>query len=86
MLKYISLQKHPGLVEFFEDFEYNEKPCLVFELLHMDLLEFTGRHYTCRANLYAIRTIAQQVCVILEQISYHFTVPTLHPMKYKIKL
>lgn len=57
------LQKHPNLVKFIEDVEYNEKPCLVFEFLQMDLMEFTGRHYTCRANL-AIRTIAQQVCII----------------------
>lgn len=64
MLKHISLQKHPNLVEFIEDFEDNERPCLVFELLHMNLLEFT----TCRANLHTIRPIAQQVRVIMEQI------------------
>lgn len=68
MLKYISVQKHPNLVEFIEDFEYNERPCLVFELLHMELLEFTRRYDTCKANLHAVRPIAQQVCVIMEQI------------------
>lgn len=67
MLKYISAQKHPNLVEFIEDFEYNERLCLVFELLHMDLLEFTGRYDTCRANLHAVRPIAQQVSVLVEQ-------------------
>lgn len=68
MLKYVSAQKHPNLVEFFEDFEHKERPCLVFELLHMDLLEFTGRYDTCRANLHAVRPIAQQVCVITQQV------------------
>lgn len=53
MLKYISVQTHPNLVEFIEDFEHNERPYLVFELLDMDLLDFTGRYDTCRANLHA---------------------------------
>ena len=68
MLKHIGLQKHPNLVEFIEDFEHNLRPCLVFELLHMNLLEFTGRYDTCRANLHAVRPIAQQVRVTMEQI------------------
>lgn len=68
MLKYISAQKHPNLVEFIEDFEYNKRPCLVFELLHVDLLKFTECYGTCRANLHTVRPIAQQVRVIMEQI------------------
>lgn len=62
-LKHISLRPHPNFIKFIEDFKVNERPCLVFELLHMDLLEFTKHHETCIANLKAVRPIAQQVRV-----------------------
>lgn len=54
ILKSISLKKHPNLVELIEYFEDKGRPCLVFELFHMDLLAFTGRHDTCIANLHAV--------------------------------
>lgn len=62
-LRHISLNPHPNFMKFFDDFEVNERPCLVFELFHMDLMEFTERYENCIANLTAVRAIAQQVRV-----------------------
>ena len=75
-LKHISLKPHPNFIKFIEDFKVNERPCLVFELLHMDLLEFTKHHETCIANLKAIRPIAQQV-----RVQTNFRLKHLHPPK-----
>lgn len=53
------------MIKFLEDFEYKGYPCVVLEILHMDLYDLVERNNE-RLHLSKIRAIAKQVCVIVE--------------------
>lgn len=53
------------MIKFLEDFEYRGYPCLVLEILHMDLHDLVDRSNS-RIQLSKIRTIAKQASVIVD--------------------
>lgn len=65
-LRKLSSLNHPNMIKFLEDFEYKGYPCLVLEILHTDLYDLVDRSIG-RIQLSKIRTIAKQVCVIVDE-------------------
>lgn len=61
-LKKLSALNHPNMIKLLEEFEYKGYPCLVLEILHIDLYDLVHKS-NGRIQLSNIRTIAKQVCV-----------------------
>lgn len=68
-LRKLSSLNHPNMIKFLEDFEYKGYPCLVLEILHIDLYDLVNRS-NGRIQLSKIRTIAKQVCVIVDGTNF----------------